>query len=64
MDVGYWRLARAIEVDLVVGDAQIAIDMEASTRIAAEQLKGLIVLCEDQPGVRRRIMVCLERGDA
>lgn len=58
--VSYWRLASGIEVDFVLGDAQIAIEVKSSPRIAEAHLKGLIAFGEDQPGVRRRIMVCLE----
>jgi len=58
--LSYWRLASGIEVDFVLGDAQIAIEVKSSPRIAAAHLKGLIAFGEDQPGVRRRVMVCLE----
>ena len=58
--LSYWRRASGIEVDFVLGDADIAIDVKSSPRISAAHLKGLIAFGEDQPGVRRRIMVCLE----
>ena len=58
--LSYWRLASGIEVDFVLGDAEIAIEVKSSPRISAAHLKGLIAFGEDQPGVQRRIMVCLE----
>ena len=47
-------------MDFVIGDAQIAIEVKSSPRIAAAHLKGLIAFGEDRTGVRRRIIVCLE----
>ena len=58
--LSYWRLASGIEVDFVIGDAEIAIEVKSSPRISAAHLKGLVAFGEDQPAVRRRIMVCLE----
>lgn len=58
--LSYWRLASGIEVDFVIGDAEIAIEVKSSPRISAPHLKGLVAFGEDQPAVRRRIMVCLE----
>ncbi|MCC6245013.1 MAG: ATP-binding protein [Gemmatimonadaceae bacterium] len=58
--LSYWRLASGIEVDFVLGDAEIAIEVKSSPKIATPHLKGLIAFGEDQPAVRRRIMVCLE----
>ena len=55
----YWRLPSGIEVDFVVGDMRLAIEAKARARISSHHLKGLRILAEEQPGVRR-IMVCLE----
>ena len=58
--LSYWRLASGLEVDFVVGDAEIAIEVKSSQKISTSHLKGLIAFGENQPAVRRRIMVCLE----
>ena len=55
----YWRLPSGIEVDFVVGDMRLAIEAKATARISSRHLKGLRILADEHPGVRR-IMVCLE----
>jgi len=59
--LSYWRLASGIEVDFIVNDMQLAIEAKASGRITADHLKGLRHLVQDQPRVRQRVVVCLER---
>jgi len=59
-DLCYWRLASGIEVDFVLGDMQLAIEAKSGTRITRDHLKGLRSLVEDQPRVKRRIVVCRE----
>ena len=58
--LSYWRLASGVEVDFVIGDAEIAIEVKSSSKISSPHLKGLVAFGEDQPAVRRRIMVCME----
>lgn len=58
--LGYWRVASGIEVDFVVGDLALAIEAKASERISADHLRGLRSIAQDQPRLRRRIVVCLE----
>ena len=55
-----WRLPSGIEVDFVLGDMEIAVEAKASARITRDHLRGLRTLMEEHPGVRRRIVVCLE----
>ena len=56
----YWRLPSGIEVDFVLGDMEVAVEAKASARITRDHLRGLRTLAEEHPGVRRRIVVCLE----
>ena len=58
-ELAYWRLPSGIEVDFVIGDMRLAIEAKASARISGRHLKGLRVLAEEHPGVRR-FLVCLE----
>ena len=58
-ELAYWRLPSGIEVDFVIGEMRLAIEAKASARISGRHLKGLRVLAEEHPGVRR-FLVCLE----
>lgn len=60
LQLSYWRIASGTEVDFVVGDMAIAIEAKASERISGNHLKGLRAIGEDQPRLRRRVVVCLE----
>lgn len=60
LPLAYWRVASGIEVDFVVGDLALAIEAKASERISADHLRGLRSIAQDQPRLRRRIVVCLE----
>lgn len=59
-DLWYWRLASGIEVDFVVGDMLVAIEAKATAQVHSDHLRGLRALGEDQPRVRRRIVVSLD----
>lgn len=60
-DLSYWRLASGIEVDFIMGDMKIAIEAKASSKITSDHMKGLREIKKDQPGLRRRIIVSLEK---
>ena len=60
LELTYWRLPSGIEVDFVLGDMEVAVEAKASARITRDHLRGLRTLAEEHPGVRRRIVVCLE----
>ena len=60
LELTYWRLPSGIEVDFVLGDMEVAIEVKASARITRDHLRGLRTLVDEHPGVRRRIVVCLE----
>lgn len=59
--LAYWRLASGIEVDFVANDMETAIEAKASQKITSDQLRGLRNLLQDHGGVRRRIVVSLEK---
>lgn len=58
--LSYWRLASGIEVDFIVNDMQVAIEAKATAKVTADHLKGLRALAQDHPGVKQRLIVCLE----
>ena len=60
LELSYWRLPSGIEVDFVLGDMEVALEAKASARITRDHLRGLRTLIDEHPGVRRRIVVCLE----
>ena len=60
LELTCWRLPSGIEVDFVLGDMEVAVEAKASARITRDHLRGLRTLMEEHPGVRRRIVVCLE----
>ncbi|MEQ1634550.1 MAG: DUF4143 domain-containing protein [Planctomycetota bacterium] len=58
--LSYWRLSSGSEVDFVLGDAEVAIEVKATSRASTQHLSGLGAFAEDYPKVQRRILVCLE----
>ncbi len=60
-DLSYWRLASGIEVDFVIGHADVAIEVKSSPKVSAQHLGGLQAMREDHPSLGRRIMVCGEQ---
>lgn len=60
-DLNYWRLASGIEVDFILGNMQIAIEAKASSKITSDHMKGLREIKKDQHGLKRRIIVSLEK---
>ena len=59
--LSYWRLASGVEVDFIVNDMELAIEAKATAKVSADHLRGLRALKEDQPRIKQRIIVCLER---
>ena len=62
IDLHHWRPASGVEVDFVIGRGGIdlAVEAKGSRRVSDRHLKGLRSLVRDHPGVRRRVVDCLE----
>jgi len=60
-DLSYWRLASGIEVDFIIGDMLVAIEAKGSSKITSDHMKGLREIKKDQPKLKKRIIVCLEK---
>ena len=48
-DIHYWRTKTGLEVDFILGNAEIAIEIKISTQVHAEDLRGLKAFCEEHP---------------
>lgn len=57
--LSYWRTSTGLEVDLILGDLNLAVKFKATEHVKPEHMKGLRALMEDQ-NVRRAIVVSLE----
>lgn len=58
--MAFWRLASGVEVDFVLGDAEVAIEVKSTGNVGTAQLAGLGSFADEYPEVRRRILVCME----
>lgn len=47
IDIRYWRTSTGLEVDFILGEAEVAIEVKISTQIDKQQLKGLIAFSEE-----------------
>lgn len=48
-DITYWRTKKGLEVDFIVGDAQLAIEVKISEQVHKEDIAGLIAFCQEHP---------------
>jgi predicted AAA+ superfamily ATPase len=57
LPVSYWRTASGIEVDFILGDAEVAIEVKSTDHPTSDHLKGLRAWREEHPS-SRCILVC------
>lgn len=48
-DITYWRTKTGLEVDFILGKAEVAIEIKISTQVHKQDLSGLIAFCEEHP---------------
>jgi predicted AAA+ superfamily ATPase len=48
LPLAYWRTSTGLEVDLIIGDLQLAVEFKASRKVDERDIKGLRALMEDQ----------------
>lgn len=48
----YWRTSTGVEVDAVLGDAEVAIEIKSTAEVKDNQLKGLRAFGEEYPNAR------------
>ena len=58
-DITYWRTKTGIEVDFVIGNAEIGIEVKISDSISTQDLKGLVAF-SDEYNPKKLYVVCLE----
>jgi predicted AAA+ superfamily ATPase len=58
--LSYWRTHTGVEVDAVIGDAQVAIEIKSTNNIQSKHLKGLKSFVSDYPHARP-IVVSLDK---
>lgn len=49
INISYWRTKKGLEVDFILGDAEVAIEVKISEQVHQQDLKGLIAFCEEHP---------------
>jgi uncharacterized protein len=47
IDIRYWRTKTGLEVDFILGDAEIALEVKISNHVQKQDMKGLIAFCEE-----------------
>ena len=60
-DISYWRLTTGVEVDFILGDAEIAIEIKGKEKVTNHDLKNLLQFKTDFPQVKHLIVVSLEK---
>lgn len=50
--LSYWRTSTGLEVDCVIGNAEVAIEFKASAEVRNQQLKGLRAFAQEHPSVK------------
>ena len=60
-DISYWRLTTGVEVDFILGNAEIAIEIKGKEKVASHDLKNLLEFKADYPQVKHLIVVSLEK---
>jgi predicted AAA+ superfamily ATPase len=57
LSVSYWRTASGIEVDFILGNAEVAVEVKSTDRPTTDHLKSLRAWREEHPK-SRCILVC------
>lgn len=58
-EVTYWRTKTGLEVDFIIGNAEIAIEVKISRTVHKQELSGLIAFCEEHHP-KKAIVVSLD----
>ncbi len=52
IDIAYWRTKTGLEVDFILGKAEVAIEVKISQQVHQQDLNGLIGFCEEHPNTK------------
>lgn len=58
--ISYWRTYTGIEVDVIIGDARVAIEIKSTDDVQAKHKKNLKIFAEEYPNARK-IIVSLDK---
>jgi len=58
-DIRFWRTRSGLEVDFILGNAEVAIEVKLNRAVQKRELKGLTCFLQDFPAARA-IMVTLD----
>ena len=61
-DIHFWRTKSGMEVDLILGEGEVAIEIKGADRIAKRDMVGLKAFIEDN-NPKKSIIVCNEREE-
>jgi predicted AAA+ superfamily ATPase len=61
LPLSFWRTSTGLEVDLLVGGIELAIEFKACPFVDERHAQGLVALLEDQP-VKRALLVSLDKA--
>lgn len=50
--ISYWRTKTGLEVDFILGEAEIALEVKISEQVQAQDLRGLKAFCEEHPNTK------------
>ncbi|MGK5084533.1 AAA family ATPase [Bdellovibrionota bacterium FG-1] len=57
LKLSYWRTTSDFEVDLIVGNMQLAIEFKSTSRVSADELRDLRAINQEHPSVQK-LLVC------
>lgn len=57
-DISYWRLSSGIEVDFIIGNAEVAVEVKGHDNIHKNDTKNLLQFKQDYPEVKKLVIVC------
>lgn len=59
-DICYWRLTTGVEVDFILGDAQVAVEVKGKEKVTTRDLKGLRQFKREYPDTAHLVVACLD----
>lgn len=54
--ITYWRTKTGLEVDFILGNANVALEIKISEQVHKEDLDGLIAFCEEHPKTKALVI--------
>src|SRR3990167_3720704 len=56
LSIQYWRTKTGLEVDFILGDADVAIEVKLSKQVHKQDIKGLIAFCKEHPTTKAYVV--------